>query len=105
MNDEKTPTPMLVPPVAKDQGVQAVSEPECPGCVAKNIKPPTFDVAVKAFPTPAGTYMAMHFCKWCGYVYSCQLMTGELLGQESRIAPPSAGGPLDPRFNPSRRGG
>jgi|SRR5579872_3335224 len=102
MADEKVTE--MKPQTARGDIPQGVAEPECPGCVAKKLKPETFDVAVKVFPTPVGTYMAIHFCKWCGYVYAGQLCSAELLGQGSRIAPPSVGGPIDPRFNPSRRG-
>jgi hypothetical protein len=99
MTDEKV-TEMKNAAPGKDLAARPVADPLCPGCEAKKLKPPTLDVAVKVFPTPAGSYMAIHFCKWCGYVYACQLVPGELLGQGSRIA--GVNGPLD--FNPSRRG-
>jgi hypothetical protein len=66
-------------------------EPRCPFC---EVDPKTFNLAVKTFPTPVGTWMCVSYCKDCGAVLGTQIAAQDLVRPESKV--------LDGNGNPLR---
>jgi hypothetical protein len=110
MTDEKkSTTPMLVPPVAKDPapeskmgGADPRSGPSICGFCKKDIT----IADIKFDPTPNGNFLLIFKCPNCRACLGMQLANRELMFPNVVPATgmPGAGGPLDPSFNPSRRG-